>query len=478
MSLSNTMKEPVIAVLDIGKTNVKLCAIRSGHHGGEVLVEKRQANHVIQGSPYPHVDHERIWTWLQDSLAELAQSFYVQSIAITTHGATAACLNGDTIALPILDYESELCNGAASEYRAVRPAFAETGSPAMAVGLNLGAQLFWLSRAYRQAFSDVTDILTYPQYWGWRLSGVKASEATSLGCHTDLWDPYRRDFSSLVNAQGWRDKFPLIQPTGAALGPILPELAKALGLPAECVVCNGIHDSNASLVPHLLTRSSPFTVVSSGTWSVICGVGADLNGLQEDDDMLVNVNAYGDPVPTIRFMGGREWETLRGADHANLEDLNAVIQKGVLALPSFVDQGGPFRHHAGRLVGPVHELSSTEKTALASAYCALMTDYCLSRLNNQGDIVIEGAFARNDIYLSALATLCHFPNDPASSQSIFASADSTGTMQGTAMLGQDINHWPIGQANRVTPLKESGSITAYAELWRSLTRDIKISHTL
>jgi L-fuculokinase len=29
----------------------------------------------------------------------------------------------------------------------------------------------------------------YPQYWAWRLCGAAASEATSLGCHTDLWHP-------------------------------------------------------------------------------------------------------------------------------------------------------------------------------------------------------------------------------------------------------------------------------------------------
>lgn len=463
----DAMKMPVVAVLDIGKTNVKLGAIRSGSHGGEVLAERRMTNQVMQGVPYPHVDEAGIWAWLKRSLAELAIDYYVESIAITTHGATAACLAGDKLALPILDYESTVCQSVAREYQACRPPFAETGSPHMAVGLNLGTQLFWLSQAYANTFSGVTDILTYPQYWGWRLSGVKVSEATSLGCHTDLWNPHSGDFSTLVDTMNWRSLFPDVAATGETIGSIRPELAQELGLPEDCQIGNGIHDSNASLVPHLLTRSAPFTVVSSGTWTVICGVGADLDGLQEHDDMLVNVNAYGEPVPTIRFMGGREWELLRGAETNTLSDLASVMSKNVLAMPSFVDQGGPFRHHSGTLLGPANTLNETEKTALASAYCALMTHYCLGLLNNTGDVIVEGAFARNEVYLQVLGTLLANPAGDRIAQKLWFSTDSTGTTQGTSMLGQNINHWPIPDARAVPLQPDYQPVLAYAERWRA-----------
>ncbi|WP_167856023.1 FGGY-family carbohydrate kinase [Natronospirillum operosum] len=460
------LRQPVIAVLDIGKTNVKLCAIEGGNHGGALLAKHSRSNGVVQGAPYPHVDDRAIWHWVCEALAQLAREYHVTSIAITTHGATAACLAGDELALPILDYESPLCQSLNNEYRTTRPAFEESGSPDMAVGLNLGRQLYWLSRAYRQAFERVTDILLYPQYWGWLLSGVKASEVTSLGCHTDLWDPMREDFSSLTDRMGWRELLPDLQPTGEVLGPVQPELAARLGLPEDCMVCNGIHDSNASLVPHLLTRSAPFTVVSSGTWTVICSIGASAERLQEDLDMLVNVNAYGEAVPTIRFMGGREWETLRGTGQTSLADLKRVMTAEIHALPAFSDQGGPFRHHAGRLVGPVHQLNSAGKTALASVYCALMTDYCLDLLGSEGDIVIEGAFARNDVYMYTLATL----RAQGARQDLYGSSDSTGTTQGTAMLGQSINHWPLSAAQLVAPLAESQALLAYAGNWRQLVK--------
>ncbi len=40
-----------------------------------------------------------------------------------------------------------------------------------------------------ELFSRAAHTLLYPQFWAWRLSGVMASEVTSLGCHSDLWLP-------------------------------------------------------------------------------------------------------------------------------------------------------------------------------------------------------------------------------------------------------------------------------------------------
>lgn len=455
--------EPVLAVLDIGKTNIKLCAVRAGRHGGEVLVEKRRSNEVRRDGRYPHIDTEAIWEWLKTALADLASDYHVVSIGMTTHGATAACLAGNELALPIPDYESDQCAALNDDYCRVRPPFAETGSPDLTGGLNLGRQLYWLSQAWADDFDRVTDILLYPQYWGWRLTGTKAGEATSLGCHTDLWNPHRGDYSSLVDQLGWRRQLPEILPTGASLGPVRPDLAELLGLPDDCQVLNGVHDSNASLVPHLITRSAPFAVVSSGTWTVICGVGASLDGLEEASDMLINVSAYGAPVPTIRFMGGREWEILRGDTNGEPADLERVMAQGVFALPAFVDQGGPFRHRTGRLVGPVERLNAAGKTALASVYCALMTDHCLTLLAQTGDVVVEGAFAGNAIYMDVLAAL-----RGEYAQRVYGSTDSTGTTQGTAILGQGTNQWRLVEPSLRRPPEQVNAILAYAVEWRRL----------
>lgn len=68
----------------------------------------------------------------------------------------------------------------------------------------------------------------------------------------------------------------------------------------------GIHDSNASLVPHLIAQTAPFTVLSTGTWFIAMAIGGDETVLDESKNTLINVNAFGDPVPSALFMGGRD----------------------------------------------------------------------------------------------------------------------------------------------------------------------------
>src|SRR5690606_16835259 len=127
-----------------------------------------------------------------------------------------------------------------------------------------------------------------------------ASEVTSLGCHTDLWNAVAQTYSSLPQQLGWLDKFAPLQAAWAPLGPLKPALVALTGLPADCQVMCGIHDSNASLLRYL--GAARQTVLSTGTWMIAAAFGADLGVLREAADMLANTNALGQPVASARFM--------------------------------------------------------------------------------------------------------------------------------------------------------------------------------
>ena len=455
---------PAIAVLDIGKTNLKICLLALDD--GRPLSEHKRQNQVLDLAPYPQLDIEGIWQWFKLTIKSLTPQYLIQKLVCTTHGATAVCMSADAIAMPVLDYESNLCCSEDERYQTLRPPYAHSLSPNLGVGLNLGRQLHWQAQQYPAEFAKVKHILMYPQYWGWRMSGVMASEVTSLGCHTDLWNPQTNSFSSLVDKMQWQPRFPKLLKTGTNLGLVLHTLATELGLPATCQVINGIHDSNASLVPYLKAKKAPCTVISTGTWVVIAAIGASLQDLKEQCDMLANVNAFGDAVPCIRFMGGREWQHLATAQAATVADLNAVMALEVHALPSFSEQAGPLNHdHSkqGKFVGPINQLSDAQRTALASLYCAFMTQYCLDLVQDQqqGNIYVEGSFASNDLLLSILALL----ND---TQAVLASADSTGTTLGTA-LSIDACDWPQTlPTQKPTAIHLTTEIKAYYRHWLSL----------
>ncbi len=418
-----------IAVLDIGKTNAKVVIVDATT--GAEIAARRTTNTVLKTAPYPHYDIERLWTFVVEALTSLAAAPGFDAISITTHGASAALLAEDgALALPVLDYEHRYPSGISEAYDRLRPPFAETFSPRLSGGLNIGAQLHYQKTTFPEQFARVRTIMTYPQYLAWRLSGIAANEMTSLGCHTDLWNPQAGGYSTLVDRLQIRDLMAPVHSAFDALGPVLPDVAKQIGLLKSVPVYCGIHDSNASLLPHLIGNETPFAVVSTGTWVICFGVGGDLAHLDASRDTLANVDAYGRCVPSSRFMGGREFEIL-SAEIGNVDPtaaeaaLAAVIDKGMMLLPNVAQGSGPFPGKQMRWIGDAQAMPE-ERHAAVSLYLALMTEACLGLIGAKGPIFIEGPFATNRAYQSALASL--------TASDVVALPGSTGTSQGAALL--------------------------------------------
>jgi sugar (pentulose or hexulose) kinase len=229
-------------------------------------------------------------------------------------------------------------------------------------------------------------------------------------------------------------------------------------------VLAGIHDSNASFLVHRAYRDDGFSVVSTGTWIVCMARGARLDTLREDHDTLANVDAFGDPMPCARFMGGREYAALAGSEGLDAapsrEDAVRLVEAGCMAIPAFATQGGPFHGMEGRVVGPSPP-TGVERSALAAVYCALVTDHCLGLLDARGDVIVEGRFASNRAYCAVLAGL-------RPGQDVWASADQTGTVGGAALLAGLPDRVRAGSASldRVPSLATPG-LAAYRDRWRN-----------
>jgi sugar (pentulose or hexulose) kinase len=204
-------------------------------------------------------------------------------------------------------------------------------------------------------------------------------------------------------------------------------MSAKIGLARPVPVYCGIHDSNASLLPHLGRHEAPFAVVSTGTWVVIFAVGGDLGHLDSKRDTLANVDSLGRAVPSARFMGGREFELLtRGQGTATPEAISRVVEEPIFMTPSVVPGCGPFPDAEHRVVNASNTLSADETYVAASLYVALMTKACLDLTRAAGPIIVEGPFARNALYAEALSK--------AIGRSVIAVSSSTGTSVGAALL--------------------------------------------
>jgi len=324
--------------------------------------------------------------------------------------------------------------------------------------LNVGRQLVWQQHHYPKEFESAEALLMYSQYWTWRFSGKLVSEVSSLGCHTDLWSPTSSDFSRLVESQGWTRLLPPLASAWESVGTISEAVATESGLSASCRVHVGVHDSNASLLRFLLARpGDDFCVVSSGTWVVCMSAEDSLHCLDQTQDMLANVDVEGNPVPCIRFMGGREYAEICAAtgfdtdQQVSEDDIAKIISDGVMALPNFSNGSGPFGERKAEIHG-----TPDNGAALATLYCALMVDHCLEVLQVSGDVIVVGSYLQN-------LPLCKLIAQLRKDQSVYVCSDEAGTVRGAAQL----THWsaPVSVATQHCEPSKIHGLDAYCASW-------------
>ncbi|NQV87812.1 MAG: L-fuculose kinase [Woeseiaceae bacterium] len=417
---------------------------------------------MLESAPYPHADVDGIWQWMMEVFRACAAAYEIGAIAVSAHGATAALVDssrpGDGLVLPIMDYEWRGVESLDESYQQLRPSFNETYSPSLPGGLNIGRQLVWQQHHYQIEFESADALLMYPQYWSWRLAGKLVSEVSSLGCHTDLWSPTTQGFSSLVSGQSWTDLMPPLMSAWESVGTLSEAVATESGLPGSCRVHVGVHDSNASLLRFLLAKpSEDFCVVSSGTWVVCMSTGDSLHCLNQTKDMLANVDVNGNPVPCVRFMGGREYAEICAVTgsandrQSTEEDIAQIIRNGVVALPNFSSGSGPFGDRKPEIRGTPHN-----GAALATLYCALMVDHCLDLLQVDGDVIVVGSYLQNPLLCSLIAQL-------RVGQSVYVASDEAGTVRGAAQL----TTWstPVSLGSKLCVSSEIADLENYCASW-------------
>lgn len=466
MGGSGILGSGLAIVVDIGKT---LSKVSLWTRAGEMLDRQVRANERMSKGDIRRLDVGGIGEWLVGALSHYAGQ-PVDHIIPVGHGAGVAAIREGALAFAPLDYEQTVPADIAAAYRTERAPFSETGSPALPDGLNMGSQLAWLDRLHPKAMADAM-LVPWAQYWAWFLSGVAVSEVTSLGCHSDLWNPVEGDYSTLARARGWAGRFAPLAAAGDTVGTLRPALAAATGLPASCRILAGLHDSNAALLAargFAEIAGHEATILSTGTWFIAMRLTADivdLAALPGARDCLVNVDAFGAPVPSARFMGGREIEQLIEIDTRQVDikpdqpkllaAVPGLIESGAMLLPTLAPGCGPFPFGQGQWINRPADWFA--RRAAACLYAAMVASTSLDLIGAKERLLVEGRFAEAEVFVRALAAL------------------RPGTRLYTANAHNDVSFGalrlvepalrPAGALVSVTPLE--GDLAGYQARWHT-----------
>ncbi|MHB1108948.1 MAG: hypothetical protein ACYCZU_01310 [Devosia sp.] len=203
-------------------------------------------------------------------------------------------------------------------------------------------------------------------------------------------------------------------------------------------------------------------MVSTGTWVIVCTPGGDLSRLDPERDCLANLDAFGRVVPSARFMGGREFSQLCGEEPIAPREaaIARVLEEPIVLLPSVTEGSGPFPRRKAHWNRPAHTIDKETGFVGVSFHLAMMTAECLSLTGAEGDVVVEGPFTANRLYLRMLSA--------ATTRRVVAMTGSaTGTSIGAALLARAAR---AGTSPKAPHQIFAGSpeMALYAGRWREI----------
>ncbi len=383
-------------ILDIGKTNVKLTFVNSINNKTIKFFKTKQKNIYRHGIKI--LNSNSIFEWALKKITYIGRKHNLDKFVCTAHGTSIALISyDDKELLACTDYEYKF-DKLFNNYKKIAPKFSDSFSPFLENGLNIGQQIYYLYKRKQKLIKETKYILNYPQYIVWKLTSSFSSEISYVGCHTHLWDFKRNKLSSLVKKIKLEKKFPQIRKAWDTIG------RKQIGK-SNLKIINGIHDSNASYLYFKNSDIKNFTLVSTGTWYIIFNQKTPLKNLNPSLDMLANIDVFGKPVPTMRFMGGREYDHLMGV--FKISNKTRAIKNfsfhDYLIYPSYASGGGFSINKIN--ISFYERLNKGQIYYLICLYISFVINFCLNKMKSSNTIILDGPITKNITIMKILSSL-------------------------------------------------------------------------
>ena len=282
----------VLLLFDIGKTNKKLFLFDSNY--SVVLENSIQIPEITDEDGFPCEDLDALTEWITNSFQSIQKNsqYRIKAVHYCAYGASWVFLNKEGKKIgklynylkPLLPATKTLFE---KKYGPIAQVCLETASPDLD-NLNSGLQLFRIKTEQPEFFAQIKWALHLPQYVHYLITGEIASDITSIGCHTLLWNFEKKCYHKWVKEE--------------ALENILPPIQTNVGL----------HDSSAALIPYVRCSPEKFMLISTGTWCIsLHPFNADpLTSAELKQDALCYLTPSGEPIKASRVFLGKKYEVL------------------------------------------------------------------------------------------------------------------------------------------------------------------------
>lgn len=427
-----------IAVLDIGKTNKKILVYDAGLN----LVDERFTRiPEIEENGVLIDDVATLKSWILETLSSLSKKYIIKVISASAHGATYCMLDEHLkMAVPQVAYNTDPGDDFHVKFynKCGDPVALQqtTATPNFNLLINPAKGIFFTQEKFPESYKNVRHIVLYAQFFGAWLTGNICADPTYVGNHSYLWDFLKRDWSEVADRLGIRDLLPkIVKNPWDSLGRIRPEIAMQTGLPTDTIVTAGIHDSNASMLPYVISMKEPFLLNSTGTWCVIMNEKEAVKFEEDELGKVVfyNMNAFWKPIKTAIFLGGMEFEHYTGIlqkihGRSDYPAFNEKVYQKIISdndkfiLPSVARGIGQFPQSEPRviendnifsladidtgIVTPEFFNNYEEALAVLNLSLAIQTRVAFDRadITHGMQVFTEGGFSRNDSYNTLLTS--------------------------------------------------------------------------
>lgn len=396
-------KQIAILIFDIGKTNKKILLFNQEYN--LVYEASIQLAETIDEDGFACEDVHALTDWLKNSFDEILKNekFDIKAVNFSGYGASFVYLDktGNIIA-PLYNYlkpyTDHLKKQFYNTYGGEKLIAQQTASPILG-SLNSGMQLYRLKYEKPELYNKTEYALHLPQYLSFIISKKVATDITSIGCHTMLWNFQKNNYHEWVYKEALNEKLAPVYNSNKTSSTIFNNKQIEVGI--------GLHDSSSALIPYLKTFNEPFILISTGTWCISLNPFNDsaLTDYELNNDCLCYLSYEGKPVKASRLLAGYEHEQQikKMAAHFNKsEDYYKAVNFDVAILNKIKNKPGT----------ECNEINLNNFSTYDEAYHVFIHSIVQKQttstnliLNNSAvkKIFVDGGFSSNIIYMQMLA---------------------------------------------------------------------------